>query len=786
MLKINQRFIADDTSSASGSPLAAAPSNFYMRVLRHQLPTVIVFMVLTMALAILYLATAVPVYVATAYMVIDARKVQMLDPQESARGAVNIDAGMVQTQIELMKSQNVSREVIKRLNLTDDPEFAGRPPGFFGSLKERIMGLFRSPPKPLSEEEAKAQKLRSVQAAFEGKRNVTRVGQSYVMEIDVQSEDPKKAARIANEIADAYIDDALQAKYEETRRANVWLQERLKDLRTELSAQQQAIVAFRQKNNITYVDTSGGKSPIDTPGKLMNEQQLSEINSQFILAQAATAQAKARYDQIQDVIKQDVPDASITDALNDAVIVRLRSQYLDLAARVGIYAQKYGDTHLSVIALRTQMREIERSIKDEMQKIAQSYKNEYEIALAREQSLRKSLEAATSQSLITNQAQIQLQELESKAQTSRTLHDNFLQHYMETIQQQSFPITEARLVGFADAPLSKTYPKTSLVLLLAGAGGLALSFGIAALREMLDRVFRSSEQVQEELQTDCLAMLPLVKTDNKSGAEDSNDPVLPGEPLGLRKQPMLEIVLEQPFSQFSEALRTVKVANDLGSILKTKKVQGIISTLPAEGKSTVSANYAQLIAHGGSRAVLIDADLRNPTLSALLGYEGPGLIDVLAGWQSIDEALLVDSRSGLRFLPSGRRSSMPHTNEILASDAMKNLIAKLHEAYDYIIVDLPPLIPVVDARASTAFIDSYIFVVQWGSTKIDVVRHALSAAPELYERLLGVVVNKVDTSAVRRYERYRHSYYYEKYYGRYSGSHAPQDPAGKKKTGAAV
>jgi polysaccharide biosynthesis transport protein len=232
-------------------------------------------------------------------------------------------------------------------------------------------------------------------------------------------------------------------------------------------------------------------------------------------------------------------------------------------------------------------------------------------------------------------------------------------------------------------------------------------------------------------------------------------------------------------------LRTVKVASDISWILKSKRVMGVISTLPGEGKSTVSANFAQLIAHGGSRAVLIDADLRNPSLSRQLAYDGPGLIDVLAGCKTVDEVLLVDPRSGLRLLPSGHTSNLPHTNELLASDAMKNLIATLQDTYDYIIVDLPPLIPLADARASTNFIDSYLYVVEWGSTKIDLVKHSLSGTPELYERLLGVILNKVNMAAIGRYERYRNNYYYDKYHARYSYPERSQSVSAKSTIGAA-
>jgi succinoglycan biosynthesis transport protein ExoP len=349
MLKVDKSLLSDEVNPRAMGPLESGPRNFYMRVIRHQLPIMIVFMVLSMALTFLYLFTTVPTFVATASMVIDARKLQTLNPQTAASGAVNVDTSMVQTEMELLKSDNVSRAVIHKLHLTEDPEFVGQPPGFIGALINRVHGLFASPSVE-DEDQKRSQLAKSVLLSFSGKRLVNRVGQSYVMEINVQSVNPEKAAKIANAIAEAYIDDELNSKYEETRRASIWLQDRLKELRSQAAAQQQAVVDFRQKHNI--VDTG-------TNGQLMNDQQLSQVNSQLILAQAATAEAKARYDRIQEVMKQDVPDASITDALNNQIIVKLRGEYLSLAGRMAIYSQKYGSDHLAVIALRTQMRELQ-------------------------------------------------------------------------------------------------------------------------------------------------------------------------------------------------------------------------------------------------------------------------------------------------------------------------------------------------------------------------------------------------------------------------------------------
>jgi polysaccharide biosynthesis transport protein len=521
-------------------------------------------------------------------------------------------------------------------------------------------------------------------------------------------------------------------------------------------------------------------------------------------------------------MKQELPDASVAEALKSEIIIKLRGQYLDFAAREAIYSQRYGPDHLAVTNLRSQMREILRSIKDEMQKIEESTKSDYEIAQTREQSLRESLNQAVSRSQITDQARIQLEELESAAQTAETLYDNFLERQMQALQRQSFPIPEARLIDAAEPPLSKNHPKTFLVLLLTAATGLAMSFGAASLRELSDLVFRSSEQVEEMLLVKCLALLPnlqataspraatrrrrtttstafpamirrlpllshvfaepfsqigkamrsvkeflLVKclevppnlraTVSSSAAARQDRRCGSASPGVTRSPLLLSHVLDEPFSQFTEALRSVKVASDLNH--ESIKVFGLTSTLPHEGKSTVAANYAQLIAQGERSTVLIDADLRNPNLSRQYPFEGPGLVEVIAGRRKLHDVVKVDRRTGLKVLPSGQKSNLINTNELLSSAAMLKVIDGLRESFDYIIVDLPPLIPIVDARAAVNFIDAYIFVVEWGRTRIDTVKHSLSNASEIYERMLGVVLNKVDMTKLGRYEPHLGDYY---------------------------
>jgi succinoglycan biosynthesis transport protein ExoP len=719
-------------------------------IVHRQLPIFLVVIPCVMALGLLYLVTTPPSYTALAKMLIDTRKVPAFQQQQSFSDQT-IDNVAVATQVEVLTSENVSLAVIRDLKLTEDPEFIGPSAGLIGTFFNLISSTFDS-----GTVQSESKLLRRALAAFEARRKVIRLPQTYAMEISFWSFDPGKAAQIANTISDAYIVDQLEAKDQSTRRASAWLQDRITTLRAEASAASQAVVDFKEKNNI-----------IESGGKLMNEQQMSEVNSQLLLARAATAEAKARLERITQVISKDIPDASVADALNNQVVIKLRGQYLELVGRESIWSKKYGPDHLATISIRNQMLELRRNIADEMQKIAESYKSDYQIALTRETSILKSLDTAVAQSRITNQAQVQLREFESKAGTSRSMYDNFLQRYMEAVQQQSFPISEARLITPATPPRIKSHPKTLTVLVLSAAGGFIIAFGAAVLREASNRVFRTGAQVQDVLHVSCVAMLPFLKRVAPIAAADHQEDAasLTQARRIRRSDNLLNYVVDAPFSQFTELLRSLKVVADLKGAVQANRVIGVTSTLPNEGKSTIAANFAAMIAHAGSRVILVDADLRKSSLSqALSPGASVGLLEVAAGQIALAEAVWTDSGSWLTFLPAGSQSAkVLHPNEILASSAINSLIDKLRDTFDYVIVDCAPLAPVVDTRTTTSFTDSYLYVIEWGRTKIDVVKHNLSAAPEIYDRLLGVVLNKANMSVLQRYEPYRTTYYYRKY-----------------------
>jgi succinoglycan biosynthesis transport protein ExoP len=718
---------------------------------KRQYPVIVFIAAIIFVMGLVYLFSTPPTYTAQGTMVIDTRKVQLF--QQSALGDLGIDAATVESQVEILKSENIGLAVIKDLRLTEDPEFINPGGGLVSSVVRFVGGAFESE-TPNSQFELTRVAMRS----FQSRLSIRRIALTYVVEISFTSRNPDRAAQVANAVVDAYLIDQLEAKYQATRRASLWLQDRLRELRDQASTAERAVVEFKTKNNI-----------IDTGGRLMNEQQLAEVSSQRVLAHAQTAEAQARLERIRAIIRAGNSEGNVTDALANQVIVRLRQQLLDLAKRESEWSSRYGSEHLAVVNLRNEMREIRKSILDEFGRIAETYSSEYEIAKAREGAVQQSLSEVVSTSQTTSQAQVALRELESTAQTYRALYDNFLQRYMESVQQQSFPVTEARLITQATRPLSPGHPKTSLILALTLAAGLGCGVGVALIRELLDRAIRTTDQVESQLGLECIALLPAAPQDNEQRLLDEKRKHTAFGPRTIVRGPMLYWrVIDEPFSRFTEGVRSIKVAIDLSGLTRANRVIGITSALPNEGKSTVATNLAQLIAHAGQRVVLVDGDLRNPSLTRVLAPSASsGLIEAVSGKQNVLETIWTDPATMLEFVPIAMKNRLPHTNEIMASEAMKEIFAKLRHMYDYVIVDLPPLAPVVDVRSSAHLIDSFVFVVEWGNTKIDVITHGLHKTQIIQDRILGVVLNKVNMGALGRLESNRGNYYNNKYYSRY-------------------
>jgi succinoglycan biosynthesis transport protein ExoP len=755
---------------------AATPSETFQSILgffRRRYWVIVLATGIAIAMGFVYVLTTPSSYTSHATMIIDTKKVQLFQ-QQSMVNDMPMDASMVETQVEILKSETIALAVINKLHLIEEPEFVNPSGGLVSMLLGAITGLFSSN-GPSSDFALK----RSAVATFQSRLDVRRVGLTYIIVIGFRSFSPDRAAQIANEVADAYIDDQLEAKYESARRAGTWLQARLRELREQASTAERAVVAFKNKNDM-----------IDAGGRTINEQQLAELNSELVLARSRTAEAAAKLDRVQAVLQSNSPEATVTatvaDTLKNDIITKLRSQYLELLGREADWSVRYGVNHLAVVNLRNQMRELQNSIRNELQRIGETYKSDLQISKQHEDSVQKQLDQAVSQSQVTNGAQVALRELESNAQSYRALYDNFLQRYMESVQQQSFPITEARVISAATRPLSKSSPKTMLILTLATMVGFGFGIVAAIWRDLADRVFRTGNQVETLLQAECIALIPVV---NDEAQETKNtDPGDKVKSMGQGREVQIaknvkpdagrqiiiptvglySTIVESPFSAFAEAIRSIKVAIDLSPKATGGRIIGFTSSVPNEGKSSIAAAVARLMAQTGARTLLVDCDLRNPSLSRLLSPRATGgLIEVLRGQSTPEAAIWSDHATNMSFLPATMKARLAHSSEVLASAQTRKFFDSLRNTYEYIIVDLAPLMPIVDVRAATNLVDSYVYVVAWGQTRTDFVEQALRSAKGVYEHLLGVVLNKVDLKTIGRFDRRGDSYYHHVDYDRY-------------------
>lgn len=789
-------------STAAEAPSLEQTISSALALVSRQYPVMIFTLLLCICLAGVYVFTAPKRYTGTAILMIDSRKMQGLQTQAQTTGTDNpIDSAMVDSQVELLKSEAIASKVIKDLKLVESSEFMSDGAGVLSTISNTISGLF-SESKPPTQE----QLLRGALARFANGLSIKRVGVSYVIEISFQALSQEQAAQIANAVADDYIVDSLESKYQASRRAAVWLQDRLKELRSQASTAERTVADFKAKNNI-----------IDAGGRLLTEQQLAEINTSLTTARSQRAEAQAKLERITSILNADNEDskvilsdlATVSETMGNPVITKLRQTYLEYAAKQADWSNRYGSTHLAVVNLRNQMREIRRSIIDELRRTAEVYKSDLEIAKSREESGQKSLNDTIAVSNNTGQAQIVLRDLESNAQSARALSDNFLQLYMVSVQQQSFPITEARVITQAASNLpNKTSPKTTLILLAAFVGGSILAGVVAVLLDMMDRVFRTVSQVEQFVHTSCLASIPAVEQGavnatstqlSKSawrfgkrgkpkpqqappryGGRGTTLPLQGSEPGSSHPQPHRErllsteesvgrYVINAPFSRFAEGFRSIKLASDLANYgSASNKVLGITSALPNEGKSTISEALAQTLAQSGCRTLLIDGDIRNPSLTARLTPAAQlGLIHVVVGQADWKDVVWIDPQTNLHFLPCAVTSRFSNSSDLLASQQMEHLFQQLRQHYDRIVLDLSPLAPVVDVRATGGLANSYILVIEWAKSKVDIVERVLSETPIVRERMLGTVLNKVNVSVMSRYDTYGGTYYRNRYYKRY-------------------
>jgi succinoglycan biosynthesis transport protein ExoP len=739
-------------------PSAAETIARGLGIVRRQVFVVLAFSVLGVALGAIYVLKSPPKYTATVTLLADTRKIELVQQPTVYDEASIQSVGAMETQVELLRSDEVALRVIKKLNLAEDPRFVGshRQNVLRSLLGSVAPGYFAESP-PLSEDERQGLAL----AQFDKNLTVARVGVSYAIEIDFESRYPDLASEIANAVADVYIELQRSNEYDAARRASDWLEQRIPGVRAKSEDAQKAVVDYKHEHNI--VETVGGQ--------LIDDQRLTDMNTKLNAAHDETANAKARVDQFSAARGLEVPRAAAVSGssanrsapVNDS-LDKLRSEYFDVVSKEAEASVRLGPNNPGIVSLRNQKAQLRSEITEEIQRLKDASESDYAAAQLRESDVKKEYDAALTQYQQANQAQVKLRELAASAQAYQDLYNTFLGRYNASLQQIASPIAEASVITPASPLILRDYKKTYKTAALFPALGLALGLGVAVLREMIaGRVFLTSRSVQSHLRMPCIGLLPRVGGRKRKGWLARRTPSDNAPRTLVRGDRGISwTAIDHPLSRFSEGVRSIKLAIDLENRSKSSKVIGFTSATPSEGKSTVALALGQLIARNGASVIVVDCDLRNPSLTRSVAPSATsGIAELAFGGTSLEDVIWRDPSTQMAFVPAIPHAGPPDPPSILSSAELKQVFDTLRKQYEFVVVDLSPLGGVVDVCATTELVDAYILVIEWGHTTVDAVQHTLRAAPNVSESILGAVLNKADIKSLASYDPYLTSYYFE-------------------------
>lgn len=725
-------------------------------ILRRRMAVIGVTACAVVALTVVFLFAVRPYYTATATVLIDPHRSDVINLNENTARIRNTttDEAAIESQVLLVQSVEVLRRVVKTLNLTADRDFSPQP-GFLDPLK-RLLPLSHKT-DGLSAQDVAV--LNSV-GILQQRLKVSRQQNSYLVDVNVSSHVPKKAAVVANAVVDAYLAELVKAKADAVKTAAGWMDKQLARLKSRLHDSDKSVENYRARHQLVMMQ-----------GVTVNDQQIADLNTQLIQARAEAAQARAKYEQVAEIAKSRIDPGSLPEALSSDTIARLRGQYADLAKNVADFASHYGPRHPLLVAARAQLRDTQKLINAEVQRILQSRHQNYDVAVAREASLEKSLNDLQDVSSESGRAQVQLRELQREADANRALYESFLGNYKQAAARESLKLPEARVVSEPDVPVKPSFPRPILFLGFALPLGLALGSILAIGIDHFDRRVKSLNQLAVITGLPALASMPVIglrelSRITKRGREalDQHNPGSAGLlPIPLQP-PLMHYIAEEPNSVFAEAVRAVRLAVQRAA--RTRNVQSVMvtSAIDGEGKTTLAANLALSYAMLGARTLLVEGDLRNPEMTRSLCPRAKlGILDVALGRASLRQAIIADPTISLSVLPAPMSDRTLVASEFLFSSAVGVILNELRRHFDMIIIDAPPLIPLVDSAALGEYADGIVMTVGWDRTLEDVVIRALDQLTSLRDRVLGAVLTRVDLKRMGHYDCYYSSAYIEPY-----------------------
>jgi polysaccharide biosynthesis transport protein len=710
----------------------------YLLILRKHQWLILSFMLAVVTIVAIATFRMQPVYVATARVEIDRENANILPfPGTDSYDYMMDLENYTETQSKILTSETLALQTIRNNNLSSRPEFAS-PNGPSEAIASGSLANQKRPPEL---------------AGFLGSLSVKRVPSSHLLDVSFESTDPQLAARIVNAHIASYIEQNFRSKYEATTQASTWLADQLGELKIRVQRSEDARIAYERQNQIWTLDD---KQNITT-------QRLSDVNKQLTEAQSERMRKESLYQFAKSGNLDAVPEVQGNSALADLLRKRgeATSQYSDAVSQ-------YGPNFPKVQRLQAQIKEFDQSIEKEKQKILDVLESGYQEAQQRETLLTKALDQQKAE---TNQMAGRLVEyniLKREAEANKALYEGLMTKLKETAISQGLRSSNIRVVDPAMIPSTPARPAKTRNVALAFLVGLVGGIGLALMREYLDNTVKTPDDVETLSRLPSLAVVPQFAGANGNGKRH-----------GLLKSfasnghdKRIELVAQHlPKSQMSEAFRALRTSILLSQADHPPQVILVTSALPREGKTTAAANLAVTLAQLGDKTVLVDADLRKPGVGRLLNLAAgkyAGLSSYLAGVSSLDLVSIPHPAiPNLVAIPTGPLP--PNPADLLSSHKLADAIAELRTKFKFIVIDSPPVMAATDAVILSVQADGVLLVVRSGETPKEAFTRTRELLCSVKCRILGVVLNAVDSGAP--------DYYYSYRYYPYSYGYGPQEAA---------
>ncbi|SDR82618.1 GumC family protein [Pseudomonas oryzae] len=701
--------------------------------------SILALVLVVVMVTVLAVLSITPIYRAGATLLIEKKEANVVSI-EQVYGLEGDSNEYLQTQFELLKSRALAERVVKQLNLTTHPEFDPRqqpePLIDIGGLLAGF-NIGKAIPATLPEDleegvdPTEAQILDSVTKAFMGRIYIVPQGKSQLVSVEVEMADPRLAAKAANALANGFIESQMEASMEMSMTATNWMNTRLSELRVKLKEAEDKLQAFREKENLVDVD---GVSTISAA-------ELSATSDRMIDARRQRAEAESLYRQVQGSRGAGWERlASIPAVLGDPLIQQFKANEAKAKAKVEELSKRYGQRHPTMEAARTELAAASASLRGQVEQVVASIERNYQMAVANEGSLRASVEANKAQIQDISRKEFKLRELQREVETNRALYDTFLSRLKETAATSDLETANARVVDKAIVPAIPVKPKKPLIVAIAALLALFAGAGLTLLLEALNNTFKGTEEVENKLNLPVLGILPLVKNKDRSA--------------------VAHLFSDNKDKSFCESIRTIRTGVVLSNMEEPHKVLVITSSIPGEGKSTVSANLAMALGQM-EKVLLIDADMRRPTLAKNFDFPvgTPGLANLIAGTAKLEEC--IKQVDGIDMLSAG--AVPPNPLELLSSPRFEKVLEFLRSRYDRVVIDSPPTQAVSDAAVLATHANALLYVVKSEATAIPLVQKGVGQLLQSNAPVTGVVLNQVD---IKKAQKYGYSYggYYD-YYG---------------------